>query len=197
MTPPNFDESIYEKELKIINIQKAGNIGLIFMIPVFLLFGGLYIVLNGNPLSGFFNSSMSLGSFFVKFSLFVAVIVLGAAVHELIHGITWAVFLKNGFKSIKFGVIWKHLTPYCHSKEPMKIKYYLLGAIMPALLLGFVPAVWGIIVSNFYVTFFGIIFIIAAIGDFMVIHLLIHENMNDYAQDHPSEAGCYVFRKKI
>ena len=40
---------------------------------------------------------------------------VGIVVHELIHGLTWACYAKSGWKSISFGVMWKLLTPYCHS----------------------------------------------------------------------------------
>lgn len=192
-----FNEQEYEKELKIINIEKASTMGLMIMIPVFLLFGGVYILVNGNPLPEIFSSSLDIIKFLLGSFILLVVFIAGAGLHELIHGITWSIFLENGFKSIKFGVLWKTLTPYCHSKEPMKIKHYMLGAIMPALLLGFVPAIWGIVVGSFWTTIFGILFTIAAIGDFMIIQLLIKENMNDYAEDHPSEAGCFVYRKRI
>jgi hypothetical protein len=32
---------------------------------------------------------------------------IGIILHELIHGITWAKYTKDGFKSIRFGVLWK------------------------------------------------------------------------------------------
>lgn len=36
---------------------------------------------------------------------------------------------------------------------------------------------------------------IAAIGDFMIIYLLRKEDMHNLVEDHPSEAGCYIYRK--
>jgi hypothetical protein len=35
----------------------------------------------------------------------------------------------------------------------------------------------------------------AALGDFLIINLLRKENKSDLVQDHPSEAGCYLYRK--
>src|SRR5690606_9207687 len=65
--------------------------------------------------------------------LFLVVVIVGVVVHELIHGITWAIFAKNGLRSIKFGILKEMLTPYCHCQEPLKLKPYLLGAMMPGL----------------------------------------------------------------
>lgn len=194
-----FHESEYEKVLKTISIERAGRIGLIITVPVFLVFTVPYVLIYDKGLSDlfeYFRNGISPVKIAMGFLLFTAAVVIGIVLHELIHGITWALFAKKGFKSIRFGVLWKLLTPYCHCTEPLKIKHYLLGAVTPALFLGFVPGIAGIVVESYPVTLFGIFFIIAAIGDFMIVYLLKNEKPDDYAQDHPSEAGCFVFRRK-
>ena len=128
-------------------------------------------------------------------SLVYLSIIGGIIIHELIHGLVWSIYAKNGFRSIKFGVIWKMLTPYCHCKEPLLVKHYIIGAIMPAIILGFLPALYAMIVGDFGWLIFGIFFTMAAAGDFLIIDLLRKENRNDLVQDHPSEAGCYIYRK--
>lgn len=123
-------------------------------------------------------------------------IVLGIVLHELIHGLTFLPFCKNGFKSIKFGFLKQYLTPYCHCKEPLKLKYYRIGVIMPAIILGFLPSVWAVVTGNFYLLCFGIFFIMGAAGDFMILMILKNENPEDLVLDHPSEAGCFVYTAK-
>ncbi len=86
------------------------------------------------------------------------------------------------------------LTPYCHCKEPLKIKHYIIGAIMPAIILGLLPAIYAVIYGSLNWLLFGVFFTMAAAGDFLVINLIYKENMNDYVQDHPKEAGCYIYR---
>ena len=44
---------------------------------------------------------------------------------------------KVNYNSITFGVIWKVLTPYCTCSEPLKKWQYILGDLMPTLILGF------------------------------------------------------------
>lgn len=191
------NENEYNKKLKIISIEKANKLGLQITIPVFLAFTVPYILIHDIGKEQFyaFFSNFSPIKIVTGFFLFFATMLFGIVLHELIHGITWTLFAKKGFKSIRFGVLWKMLTPYCHCTEPLKIRHYLLGAVTPAVFLGLIPAIAGIIMANYLVTFFGIFFLIAAVGDFMIIHLLWKENHDDYAQDHPSEAGCYVYRK--
>ena len=189
----------FEKEQLTINLTKANLIGLFIILPVGLIFGLPFYLLWKDKLS--ITSIKTLteeiipdftGSSFVLLILFI----LGIIAHELIHGITWSRFASKGFNSIKFGVLWKMLTPYCHCKEPLKVKHYIAGALMPAIILGIIPSLISILTGNTLLLFTGIFFTVVAAGDFMIIQLLYKEDMNDYVEDHPSEAGCYIYRKK-
>lgn len=124
------------------------------------------------------------------------VMIIGIVLHELIHGIFFARFASKGFKSIKFGILWKMLTPYCHCKEPLQIKHYIIALLAPLVILGILPALIGLAIGHFVFVLFGIFFSTAAAGDLMIYHLIKKENPEDYVQDHPSEAGYYIFRKK-
>ena len=180
----NFEE--YEKEKKTINIYTANGVGLAITGAAALLFGVPFYLIWG------LNSFLSLQQVLLFILLFVA----GIVIHELIHGFFFGLFAKNGFKSIRFGVMWQMLTPYCHCKEPLRIKHYFLGALMPALLLGIIPAVMALFNGSGMMLLFGIIFTGAAAGDFMVVWILRKEHPDTYVQDHPSEAGCFVYRKR-
>jgi hypothetical protein len=121
---------------------------------------------------------------------------LGILIHELIHGITFSFFAKTGFKAINFGVLWKMLTPYCHCKEPLLVKHYIIGGIMPAFILGFLPFMYSLLFGNLVLLIFAIFFTVAAFGDFYIIYLLRNENKNSLVLDHPSEVGCFVYKEK-
>lgn len=189
------NETDYEEELKIINIEKANKLGAILLIPIFLFFTVLHLLLWKEEVIDYFRNSFTIPEMVKNVGLFFVAMLIGIVLHELIHGVFFAMFAKQGFRSIRFGVIWEYLTPYCHCKEPLLIKHYRIGALAPAIILGLTPAVIGLIVGKYLITFLGIFFIAAAIGDFMVIHLLWNEKSTDYAQDHSSEAGCYVYRR--
>ena len=131
-----------------------------------------------------------------NFISILLVITVGTVLHELIHGITWAKYTENGFKSIRFGIMWRMLTPYCHCVEPLKVKHYILGAIMPTIILGFLPFVFSLVTGNLLWLFFGVFFTMGGVGDFLIINLLRKEKKDDLVLDHPTEAGCYIFRKE-
>lgn len=192
-------ENYTEKKLTI-DLKKANIYSLkillyscvVFLIPYIFL--GLY-QFSFEHLSSTFKRLIEKYTFLSGFiPLFF--IVLGIVLHELIHGLTFLPFCKNGFKSIKFGFLKQYLTPYCHCKEALKLKYYRIGVIMPAIILGFLPSVWAVVTGNFYLLCFGIFFIMGAAGDFMILMILKNENPEDLVLDHPSEAGCFVYTAK-
>ncbi|GGG21825.1 hypothetical protein GCM10011323_27220 [Pontibacter amylolyticus] len=129
--------------------------------------------------------------------IMLLVFVLGAVVHELLHGLTWAVFCKNGLKSIKYGVHWKVLTPYCHCKEVLPLRHYAIGGMMPGLVMGLLPALAGIAMGHFLLFLFGLFFSIAAAGDLLILWMLRHQHSSDLVQDHPDKIGCYVLSTKV
>lgn len=113
----------------------------------------------------------------------------GIIIHELLHGLTWGYFASNGLKSIKFGVKWKFLTPYCHCKEPLKVKHYKLGGAMPLIVMGIIPSIIGLIIGHGGILSFGMIFTFGAGGDIIALFMLRELDNNIYVSDHPEKLG--------
>jgi len=188
----------FKKEKKTIALAKANIYGFLLLIPTAII----YLT----PFYFLWKEKLTLEAFnnlFIDFGvsnglltglLFLVVVIVGVVVHELIHGITWAIFAKNGLRSIKFGILKEMLTPYCYCQEPLKLRPYLLGAMMPGLVVGVLPWLVSLLVGSVPLLIFGIFFTMAAMGDLMIIRLIYQENKQSYVLDHPSEAGCYVYR---
>ena len=157
---------------------------LIFTIPYYLIWGN-------NFAENFYKGANPI----LKLVFPIIAFFVGIVIHELIHGIFFAKYASIGFKSVKFGVLWKMLTPYAHCKEPLKIKQYIIALLAPLILVGILPAILGIALGNPGLLFFGIVFFGCAAGDLMIYNLIKKENPEDFVQDHPSEAGCYIFKK--
>jgi len=189
----------FKKEKLTIDLLKANLYAIFAIIPILIIYGLPFCFLWRNTFS-----KIALKSFINEFSFgilgnfisILLVITVGTVLHELIHGITWAKYTENGFKSIRFGIMWRMLTPYCHCVEPLKVKHYILGAIMPTIILGFLPFVFSLVTGNLLWLFFGVFFTMGGVGDFLIINLLRKEKKDDLVLDHPTEAGCYIFRKK-
>ncbi len=184
----------YRQEELTINAWKAQLSSILYFLPFLLLFGLPYFQIWGNntTFENFRTSILYLGQWTTV--IIFSSIVIGIVLHELIHGLTWSIFAKNGLKSMKYGVIWKWLTLYCHCKEPLLVKEYIIGALMPAAILGFIPSILAIFTGNIALILFGLFFTMAAGGDFMMINILRKESMNSLVQDHPSKIGCYIYR---
>lgn len=120
---------------------------------------------------------------------FLWILVAGIVVHELLHGITWACYAKKGIKSIRFGVMWKFLTPYCHCKEPLKVKHYKIGGAMPLIVMGIIPTIIGLITGHGGILCYGMLFTFAAGGDIIALWMLRKLNSEEYVSDHPKKMG--------
>lgn len=175
----------FEKEKLTISVVKANLFGVLMIIPAAIIFGYPYYLiwnkLESNIISGW---------------ILLLTLVTGIIGHELLHGITWAWYAPKGIRSIRFGMMWKMLTPYCHCKEPLTVRSYIIGALMPGIVLGIVPGVLAIITGSAELLIFAVVFTIAATGDIMTVNLLRHEHKDTLVQDHPSEAGCIVYRNR-
>ncbi len=165
-------------------VAKANLFAIILMLPITALYSIPYGFLWGVE-----NLLESIDWFLIWL---IPVFLIGAVVHELFHGLTWAVFAKNGWKSIKFGIKWNLLTPYCHCKEPLKKTEYFLGAIMPLILMGILPGIYAIITGNAFVLLFAIFFSWAAGGDILGVWMLRKVKRNERVADDPNELGFRV-----
>ena len=132
-------------------------------------------------------------NFVVALGLFWLALLGGVVVHELLHALTWMVAGRKPLRTMAFGVKWRTFTPYAHCREPMAAWAYRLGVAMPALILGIVPMLAGLATANGWLLFFGILFTIAAGGDFLVLWSLRGVNGRSQVADHPQNAGCIVY----
>lgn len=185
-----FNSDNYKKEKKIFSRRKA-NVLLIplllvlifcFVIPFFLIWR-VHLDAQIKDLNFWVFEAFLFGSLFG-----------GVIVHEFIHGIVGAFYAKNGFRSIKIGFNKKILTPYCHCKEMLKLKHYILMSIMPCIILGVFPLILGLLIGNIWLLFFGFVFVIAAGRDVYVTKLLWKEDWELWVLDDPKELGCHIYR---
>jgi hypothetical protein len=152
---------------------------IVLIVPFFLIWGGRKptMELIGSP---------------TQWAILAMTSIVGIVLHELIHGITWTFYAPSGWKSISFGVMWKMLTPYCHCDEPMHISGYMMGAMMPCVVLGIIPSIVAMFIGYLPLLAWGVFFISAAAGDIWMTWLLTKENPKSMVLDHPSEAGFYI-----
>ncbi|SFG32026.1 DUF3267 domain-containing protein [Pontibacter chinhatensis] len=189
----------YAKSELTMTAAEANVKALVFMLPILVLYLVPYVLLWQEQFSfqAIENFVLKQGTLVLVYPfLMLLVFVLGAVVHELLHGLTWAVFCQNGVKSIKYGVHWKALTPYCHCQEMLPLRAYVLGGIMPGLVMGLLPALAGMVTGNLLLFLFGLFFSIAASGDLLVLWMLRRAKATDLVQDHPEKIGCFLYLRQ-
>lgn len=194
MHPENYPNSYIKKPITF-TIEQAAHLYIRLMGLLLMVLVMPFIIVHFQSFSFYFSNFKWL-IFLQDILLFVVAIFIGIVLHELIHGLTWALFVKERLRAIKFGIMKQHLTPYCHCKGFLRVKHYVAGAIMPAILLGILPTLWAFINGSVMVFFLGIYFIVAASGDFLIIYLLRNEHRNNYVKDHETLPGCIIYKFK-
>jgi hypothetical protein len=181
-----FNNTLPQGEEHIISIEKANIIALILIIPVTLIYAlPYYFIWKENVFS-----SLKL----ITLGIFLLSLPVGIILHELLHGITWALFVPGYFKSISFGIKWEYLTPYCHSSAPLKVWQYVIGGLMPLIFMGIVPAIFSLFIGFKLLMFFAMFFTWAAGGDIQVIWMLRKFGRNQMVLDHPNDPGFIVIK---
>ncbi len=169
-----------------ISMLRANLLGL----PLFLLMMGTlvapYLLLVGIPafILGV-NRSLDLGTFLLWMAA-------GTAAHEALHGVGWAVAAGRSFRSMRFGVHWKTLTPYAHFTEPISAAAYRIGIVLPGLVVGLGPAIAGYLLDDPAALLFGGIFFGAAAGDALGLWAVRDIPAGTLVLDHPTRVGCRI-----
>ena len=181
----------YEMQELTVSILKANTLGILITAIFAAAFGIAYYLMK-LPLA----EEKDAWKGMVTMILYFASIV----VHELIHGVTWGLGLKGGFReNIEFGFIVQAFTPYCTCKTPMKKSRYLIGSMMPCFLLGFVPCIISLVIGNLFLLIFGILGILAGGGDLLIcLVILTHKSKGKKEQlylDHPTKIGLALFER--
>ncbi len=178
----------------IIGLVWANAFSFILFVPVAIISMVLYLMVNSTD--GIVDSLLAMSP--LTYLLFVVILLALVVVHELIHGATWAIFAEHHFKDIEFGFIKKYLTPYCTCKVALAKGAYILGALMPLIILGIIPVAIAIAAGSLFWLWMGIIMITSASGDILIVHKIVTyktEAGEILYYDHPTNAGGVIFEK--
>lgn len=171
-----------------ISVVRANVLAILVMMPFVVIFTLWYLWVNGSM-----EIRLSLSDLLLASGLFLALTV----VHELIHGLVWGCSAHSGFKAIEFGVIWSALTPYCTCTEPLKRRQYILGSVMPTLVLGFGLGAAAVCTGQNLLFYLSLLMILGGGGDFCIILKLLRYRPKGEAVycDHPYECGLVAFER--
>ena len=165
-----------------ISMEKANLYGIFFALPAVIIELVCFILIYG--LRAF---KPNLGILTLT-----ALVAIGIVLHEILHGIFWAVLGKKRLSAIKFGFMWKTISPYAHCKEPLEVQAYRLGTFMPGLLLGLIPFAMALFTGIGDWMWFGLFHTSAACGDWLILWVIRAVKPGALVEDHPTNAGCFV-----
>lgn len=126
-------------------------------------------------------------------------VLVSIVVHELIHGLFFALAAPGGFRSVEFGVFWESMNPYCYCAEPVSKGQYLTALTMPGILLGTVVGVMAICFGSATWLLFSLVAYLLASGDFFIAVMILRydgKGKQTLFLDHPDQPGLLVFQKE-
>ncbi len=144
--------------------------------------------------AGRFADSFGLWQTLGLLAAYAAAVVL----HELLHGLVWALFVPGGWKNIEFGIMKEYATPYCTCGKPMGRLQYTAGALAPTLVLGILPGVCGVLCGSAWWLMLGVVMTLAGGGDLTILlKLWRHRPAGRQVLylDHPWQAGLVAFER--
>lgn len=176
----------YREQSCVISVAKANVCALLVTAPFIALFALLYWLR--------WQGSQALSPRVENMLLLAALLFLTIPIHELLHGLGWSLGCRRGWRSIGFGIMWSSLTPYCHCREPLGRRPYLVGVLTPFLALGVGISLASLFIQSWLLLLLGLLNLLMAGGD-LTIALLLIRHPRALILDHPSECGFVAFRK--
>lgn len=111
-------------------------------------------------------------------------------VHELLHATCWAVGGEG--KYVHFGIAPRKMMVYAHYSAPLSARVYRIGALMPAIVMGILPGLAGIVSGKGALAGWGALMLGFAAGDLLVVWSIRGVESRATILDHPENPGCYV-----
>lgn len=122
--------------------------------------------------------------------LFIAIIAVSVVIHELLHGIGWAVASGKGWNAVRFNI--NAMMPSCACKAVLGKRAYLAGVLVPFTVLGGCSVLFIFIYPGTVSFLTMMVNFISAGADLMIAFQVVKER-DGFIADHPTEAGYIAF----
>lgn len=122
--------------------------------------------------------------------IMLAILSVSVIVHEGLHGLG---FIFGGASPAEISFGFKDASPYAHCTVPLRLGAYRVAVALPAIILGIVPGFAGLATGEGFLTLYGTIMVLAALGDVQVLWLLRDAPRKASVKDHPTLVGCQIW----
>lgn len=182
----NLKASGFRKKDVTIPPGKAMVLGIVYALPFIITLGLLYrfILIERAHLS-----EVGGLSFYI---MFITIIAISVVIHELLHGIGWAISSGEGWKVVRFNI--NALMPSCACKVALKKQAYLIGVLAPFSVLGSGSILFVFVYPGTVSLLTLMVNFIAAGADLLIAFSVLREG-NCLIADHPTKAGYIAFYK--
>lgn len=179
-------EKGYKEKDVTITSGKAMTLGVLYALPFVIVFGLLYRFL---LIERAHLSEVGGLSFYI---MFIVIIAISVVIHELLHGIGWAISSGKGWNVVRFNI--NAMMPSCACKVALEKKQYLIGVLTPFVILG-IGSVLFVFIYPGTVSLLTMLVNFIAAGADLVIALNVLKEKESLIVDHPTEAGYITFYK--
>ena len=179
-------EKGYKEKDVTISSGKAMILGVLYALPFVVILGLLYRFL---LIEMAHLSEVGGLSFYI---MFIVIIAVSVVIHELLHGIGWAIASSKGWDVVRFNI--NAMMPSCACKVALKKKQYLIGVLTPFVVLGLSSILFVFIYPGTISLLTMMVNFIAAGAD-LVIAINVLKEHNSLIVDHQTEAGYIIFYK--
>lgn len=176
----------YKEKNVTISSGKATGLGILYALPLVIIFGFLYRFLLID------RAHLLEAGGFSFYIMFLMIVIVSVVLHELLHGIGWAISSGKGWKAVRFNI--NAMMPSCACKAALEKKDYLIGVLAPFVILGSASVLFVFIYPGTISLLTMMVNFIAAGADFMIVFNLLKER-DSLIVDHPTEAGYIAFYK--
>ena len=98
-------------------------------------------------------------------STIIISMLLWLVIHEILHGIGFAIFKSVTKKNITYGIALEKGILYCMCKQPISKKVIMTSLLFPFTIIGVFTLIIGTLLNSYYLVLLSIINIVSSIGD--------------------------------
>ena len=132
----------------------------------------------------------------IMLALFGLGFLLLTTAHELLHALAAIIFCQAKRKDIRFGVIWKVLTPYTHCTLPMTPAQYKIVLFLPNIVLGILPYILSLVIGSPLMYWYASLMLLGGLGDLFIYIQTTRLPAEALIIDHPSKIGFLAYIKE-
>lgn len=122
----------------------------------------------------------------------IPLLCVGVLAHESLHAAGFLFFGGAPRSSVRLGFQRRTLTPFASCLAPVAAGAYRKAALLPAVALGVLPAIAGVIAGSAVLALWGWVMLALAGGDVAAVWAIRRVPSASLVLDHPTRVGCQV-----